>query len=140
MNHYNSYMSILKPYIGNGVTYGNELHDIGTSIFGPSLFRGVYAADELPNFDGAFYCIVNLDKSYQSGSHWIAMAKKNSSCPTLFYDSFGRDHTDIMAGLHDVKSTELDAEQMKREKNCGLRCMAWLCVYHVHGCKVEATI
>jgi hypothetical protein len=138
-------MSILEPYIGNGVTYGNQLHEIGTSLFGPSLFRGVYAADELPDFDSkhhGYYCIVNLDKSYESGSHWIAMAKKDSRCPTYFYDSFGRHHADIMAGLDElnVKSTELDAEQSKRETNCGLRCMAWLCVFHVHGCKVAATI
>lgn len=52
-------------------------------------FRGVFSRDNIPTPKHAenFY-VVNLDTSYQDGSHWVAMyISENNTCE--YYDSFG---------------------------------------------------
>lgn len=52
-------------------------------------FIGVYARDELPtNVNGPICLVANLDKSHQSGSHWICIAI-NDKGEGLYCDSFG---------------------------------------------------
>ena len=53
-------------------------------------FNGVYSRDNLPNRtkDGAY--VINLDKHYDIGTHWIPLYV-NAKTMTYF-DSFGVEH------------------------------------------------
>ena len=96
----------------------------GKELFGKK-YVGTFASDEIPKMKNGCYCIVNLDKSYENGSHWIAMV--HLSGKDYIYDSFGRTTTMI---LPDFKEKTIDAdydpEQSIIETNCGARCIAFL--------------
>jgi hypothetical protein len=117
---YEVFLLDVQAILGDQVTYSNTLNNLCSYLFG-SLFQGVFARDTLP--PNVRYAIVNLDRSSESGSHWCAVADG------MIYDSFGRD---VGFGL---KMTDPDAEQDLLEVNCGQRCIAFLCVYHVLGVK-----
>ena len=134
MELYNQYLQRITRCLGkNGVTYSSELHKLGKQLF-PSRWMGVFARDTIPQ-DSHGYMIVNLDNSHEPGSHWVAVAH------TMFYDSFGRHSSTELGFTHQrYTNTEDDAEQHVHELNCGARCLAWLCVYHLHGPSVAKTI
>lgn len=97
-------------------------------------YRGTYAADTLPALTKKRpYCIGNLDKKNEGGSHWIALAKSGKD--VIFYDSFGRKAKSIIDLEKKVLNTEDDAEQDIFEENCGQRCLAWLYVFDKMGKK-----
>ena len=136
MELYTNYMHQLKPYVGNTITWSNDLNKIGLYLFGSKRFLGVFTSDLIPKMTNNTYAILNLDTSMEPGSHWIAVAKTKRNI-LIVYDSFGRSYKAIINQLkthfEHIKNTELDAEQAPHETNCGLRCMAWLCVFHYHG-------
>ena len=113
---YDVFLLDVQAILGDQVTYSNTLNNLCSYLFGP-LFQGVFARDTLP--PKVRYAIVNLDRASESGSHWCAVADG------MIYDSFGRD---VGFGL---KMTDPDAEQDLLEVNCGQRCIAFLCVYHM---------
>ena len=117
---YSVYLKHVQNILRNKITDSSTLHKLGKYLFA-SLFQGVFARDTLPA--KVKYAIGNLDRSDQEGSHWVAIADG------MIYDSFGRD-----VGLN-RQMTAKDAEQGVQEENCGQRCKAFLCVYHVLGPK-----
>ena len=124
-NMYEIFLQDVYNILGDQVTYSNTLNKLCKYLFG-SKFQGVFARDTLPH--KVHYAIVNMDRSSESGSHWVAIADN------MVYDSFGRD-----VGFK-RQMTENDAEQDMLEVNCGQRCVAFLCVYHVLGAKYASHI
>lgn len=128
--------NIVEPLTGNKSTYMDELKAVGRKLLGIK-FKGVYAADKIPILnDLKKYCILNLDRTGMPGSHWIALAKVKNN--TYVYDSFGRQNTKIIPNLRfsgngRIVDVDRDAEQDKKEQNCGARCIAWLCVVEKWG-------
>ena len=51
-------------------------------------FRGVYARDTLPQKPRRGFYVVNLDKTGESGSHWVCMHIGKSS--NTYFDSYGK--------------------------------------------------
>ena len=137
---YNYYLSKkIYPLIGDKTTYSTQLLGAGRKLLGVK-FKGVYPSDKIPKLnDLSPYCILNLDKSKQSGSHWVALAKRPSpSKDSIIYDSFGRDYKKIIPDLEysgngRIKNTDRDAEQKLLETDCGARCLSFLMVLDKEG-------
>lgn len=136
---YNHYLDRLYRVIGNKTTYLDELDRAGKKLLGVK-FKGVYPSDRIPKLnDLSPYCILNLDKSNEQGSHWIAMAKvPYPSVDTIIYDSFGRNYRRIIphiqySGNGSIKNTQLDAEQNITQTDCGARSLAFLLLFDSHG-------
>jgi hypothetical protein len=86
------------------------------------------------------YAIVNLDTSWEQGSHWIALAKSGKK--VIFYDSFGRPNTSILPLLKggNIVNTEDDAEQKMEETNCGQRSLSFLLLFDKYGEKMALQV
>ena len=129
---------IEKYHTGDKTTYLGELEGVGKKLLGVK-FKGVFPSDKIPILnDLAPYAILNLDRSDQSGTHWIAIAKNQDKDHTIVYDSFGRYNYKIIPSLRfsgngRVIDTDRDAEQKVSETNCGARCLGWLCIYDKWG-------
>jgi hypothetical protein len=124
---------------GDKSTYMNDLTSIGKKILG-TKYKGTFTSDAIPFLtDKRPYCIVNLDNSHQSGSHWIGIAKYPKKDRYLVYDSFGRDTKKILPsalnkfGSGNIVDTDSDAEQKAIETNCGQRCLAFLILSDLFG-------
>ena len=143
MNADEVYKTILRKVekkIGNETTFSNDLHNVAKSLLGHK-FQGVFTADKLPRLTKTQpYAIVNLDSSWEEGSHWIALAKSGKK--VIFYDSFGRPATSILPLLKggNVVNTEDDAEQKIEETNCGQRSVAWLMLFDKYGEKMALQV
>ena len=117
-------------------TYLDQLTDIGRANFG-NRYRGTFPSDQIPKLRPNQCCILNLDKSTEPGSHWIALAR-GSGTQSYVYDSFGRRGVGLIPALKwsvpgRVIDSERDAEQGVMEANCGARCIAWLHVLYTQG-------
>ena len=129
---------IVVPMIGNKTTYQGELEKAGVKLFGVK-FKGVFPSDKIPRLnDLKSYAILNLDKSNQAGSHWVAIAHKDGM--TYLYDSFGRKGVKIIPSLYHsgngrIINTDLDKEQDEKETNCGARSLSWLLMFDKYGAK-----
>jgi hypothetical protein len=134
---------VIYPLTGKKSTYLSDLLGIGRKLF-KVKFKGVFPSDKIPKLnDLSPYCILNLDKSSQSGSHWIALAKlphlyPSGNSDTIIYDSFGRDYKRIIpniqySGNGTIKNTDRDKEQKPLQTDCGARCLAWLLVFDNYG-------
>ena len=84
---YNQVLKLVEHQLSNKTTYQRDLLKFGKRVFGDK-FVGVFASDRIPKLKEGQYAILNLDKSDEPGSHWIAVAMKNNK--THVYDSFGR--------------------------------------------------
>jgi len=140
------YKSLLKniaePILTDQSTYSTDLTRVGKQLLGDD-FVGVFAADKIPSMSNGRYAIVNLDKTGQAGSHWVALAKSNNN--TLMYDSFGRKNIKILpsaitSGNGKIIDTDKDAEQRISEYNCGARVIAWLLLHKYWGPKMAKLI
>ena len=124
-------------YTGDKTTYLGQLEGVGKKLLGVK-FKGVFPSDKIPQLnDLSPYCILNLDKSGEPGSHWIALAKMRNG-NTLFYDSFGRDGVKLIpnvrySGNGRIINTERDSEQRVSQTNCGARCIGFLCIFDEWG-------
>jgi|AntRauTorckE5430_2_1112549.scaffolds.fasta_scaffold03450_5 hypothetical protein len=133
------------PLVGNQTTYLSELYKAGRKLFGIK-FHGVYPSDKIPHLnDLSCYCILNLDRSTQSGSHWIALAKIPDQNKSIVFDSFGRDYTEIIpilgkSGNGKIINTDEDQDQKVMETDCGARCLSFLMVFDKHGADVAVLI
>lgn len=136
---YNKYLKEIEELHTkhNSTTYLTELLGHGKKLFGVK-FRGVYPSDKIPKLNNLQpYCILNLDKSNETGSHWVALCR-NSDGTCIFYDSFGRHHTRIISNLElsgngRIVNSEKDKEQRISETNCGQRCLAFIKLLHMWG-------
>jgi hypothetical protein len=119
---YEKILLLLEGAMGSGTTMSGPLDQVGRALF-LTKWKGVFASNE--QYPDRGYCIVNLDPSYESGSHWVAVANG------LVYDSFGR------CGLLDDSRLKCGGDKLpdqdQLENNCGQRCLAWLCVHQVAG-------
>lgn len=135
---YNEYLDAIQQKMGNQITYTNDLEKYGKYALG-GRFQGVFSSDSLKKLSVLKpYAIVNLDKSNQPGSHWIAIAYNNDEDDTItIYDSFGRNSKKIIPNIYSIYNgiidTDNDKEQRISEDNCGQRSLAWLMVYDKLG-------
>ena len=134
---YHRILREIEKLTGNTTTYLSDLNKIGKILFG-AKFHGVYPADKIPQLSMFRpYTILNLDRTGEIGSHWVALIRLNNNT-SLFYDSYGRHNTQLlsklnMSGNGRIIDSENDAEQEVLEKNCGARCLAFLSVYNNMG-------
>ena len=138
----NSYNKRLKK-LPQETTYLDQLTEIGKANFG-SKYHGTYSSDQIPKLQPHQCCILNLDKSTESGSHWIALAR-GSGKQCYVYDSFGRRGVTLIPALKwsvpgRVIDSDRDAKQGVMEVNCGARCIAWLHVFYSEDVKQALTI
>lgn len=122
---------VIYPALGKDTTYLSQLDQFGKSLFGKK-FKGCYPSDQIPKLtDLEPYCILNLDKSNQEGSHWVGVCKDGRE--TYIYDSFGRTNKKIIptlktSGNGKIYDTDRDVEQDIWQNDCGQRSMAFLCL------------
>lgn len=120
--------------VGNKVTSNHQLDAAGKRLFG-SKYHGTYPSDQFPILNKAKpYAIINTHPLKSGGEHWLGIARMNNG-RLLVYDSFGRKTKSIFKGqFHDeYDETESDAEQTKRQYNCGARALSFLKVFNAHG-------
>ena len=129
---------IVIPEVGGKTTYSNDLEKAGIKLLGLK-FVGVFPSDKIPPINNLKkYVILNLDKSTDAGSHWVAVAHNDRKL--YLYDSFGRKGSKIIPSLFSsgngvVVDTDPDPEQDIRETNCGARCIAFLMFFERYGHK-----
>lgn len=114
---YREFLIELEKELGSGTTYSTDLDRVGKQLF-KDEWRGVFAVDDNLPTEGCF--LVNTDKRGGEGEHWLAV--RNG----YYYDSFGRKANSFFPGSNFQESPDYDAEQAKKEENCGCRCLAWL--------------
>ena len=136
---YNEILEFVESLIGDGVTYSGQLNDLGHQLFG-SKFKGVFASNEIPELKNGEHAVLNLDRSDQEGSHWIAISKIDSQL--LVYDSYGRSTDSIIPVLSTLNSNrgngmiieaDRDPEQIDDEYNCGARSISFLALLELWG-------
>lgn len=131
---YDDVRKVIEKVLGNKTTFGDDLDRIGSRLFS-SDWHGVWASDQVPSLSDGQLAILNLDKSHEPGSHWIAVARDGDDM--VVYDSFGRKSRKIIRSLFgkglDIIDSDYDSEQRIVETNCGARSMAWLVVYKLWG-------
>ncbi len=137
--HYEQFLQhVTVPAVSNKTTFGKDLYEFGKQLWGPR-FHGVYMIDHIPHDINASkpYAILNLDAATDpgDGSHWIAVAHHRTGM--WVYDSFGDLH-EIPRELKAIYGsrthvTDPDAEQGRKETNCGARALAWLLVMDMFG-------
>jgi hypothetical protein len=140
---YKKFLHNVESILGNQTTFSTDLNRVGKSLL-KSKFAGVFPADQIPKLTKRTpYAIANLDTSDESGSHWIALARKDGK--VYFYDSFGRPDKSILpllgkSGNGVVVDTDHDREQGFAETNCGARSMAWLLLFDKYGVNMAMKI
>ncbi len=109
--------------------YTSQLVEIGRSIL-PN-FIGVYPLDKVPKgIKKNSSLIVNTDTHRLEGKHWIAVSYERDG-KMYVYDSFGYYYPHTLIGRL-LKSNPREIvfnnrmDQLPWEKNCGLRCLAFL--------------
>ena len=137
---FKNYYDQLKDHVGEKTTFTSDLEKYGKKALGNN-FMGVFAYDQIPKVIGRYKCFIfNLDKSTEKKrEHWVCIYKYQHD-KLLFYDSFGRSHTKILRNLKNIydekiEDAQKDPEQKIDETNCGLNCLAWLCVCVYNGAK-----
>ena len=81
----------------------------------------VCARDKIPNKKG-FY-IINLDDSYSSGTHWVAMLNKDN---IYYFDSFGLPPPREVTDLKKECIFNTSQYQAKNSVLCGYYCLYFL--------------
>ena len=137
---YNKILKDITDAMGDKSTFLSELNGVGRKLLGVK-FHGVYPSDKIPRLnDLSPYCILNLDKSNEPGSHWVALAKLEDKNASVIYDSFGRDHMKIIPNLQysgngRIIQPEDDSEQHVLELSCGQHCLGFLLFLDRYGIK-----
>lgn len=139
---YKTLLRKVETKMGNETTFSNDLFVVAKSFLGHK-FKGIFTADQIPKLTKTQpYAIVNLDSSYEEGSHWIALAKSGKK--VIFYDSFGRPAKSILPLLKGegttIVNTEDDAEQKIEETNCGQRSLSFLLLFDKYGEKMALQV
>lgn len=130
-----------KKYGVKKTTMSDDLSQIGKKELG-SKFKGVFSLDQynpkMPNYS---LCIVNTDPISKPGEHWISIY--NTPKQFYVYDSFGRQSNRLIKSLYNkmkgtgksIIDSKKDAEQLDREKDCGIKSLSWLAVVKKYGIK-----
>lgn len=151
---------IIYPILGKKTTWSKDITKMGHKLFGMN-YAGTFPADMIPDIgknrdgsiitdgnikkDSPLYTILNLDRSSEPGSHWIAVGYDIDSGMVWVYDSFGRDTKAIAPLLvqkfgDKLRMADDDAEQMMHEEDCGARCLAFLYIMDRMGVKYAKLI
>ena len=137
--------NVIYPLTGNKSTYMNDLDRVGRKLL-VVKFTGVYPSDKIPKLnDLKPYCILNLDKSTQSGSHWVSVAKIHGKDSSIVYDSFSRPAKKIIpavlnSGNGKIINSDMDSEQEIQQTDCGARSLSFLVVLDKYGVDVAKLI
>ena len=132
--------------VGNGSTNLGELDEVGRQLFGVE-YLGTYTIDDAKGVIKQLsrdkpYAIINNAPASTGGEHWVAVLWTPSG--VVIYDSFGRKSSALVPALFGngkkITDSDLDAEQVSREQNCGARCLAWLCVADLAGAEYAVLI
>lgn len=105
-----------------------DLHHYALQLRIPH-FRGVYMCDTLPKRPlENESCIVNLEPSSRSGSHWVAIHKRGKHA--YYFDSYGdlRPPREIKLYLRDCSSIQYNYERYQSFNSviCGHLCLQFL--------------
>ena len=124
-NLFNFTLNLIQKDIGTHETDNIQLQKYIDKI-GLSNFLGIYAWDTIPKMKNNQSCIVNLDKSNQSGTHWISLYKYKNKI--YMYDSFNRK-------ISDFRKVDIDSNmfQNSTETDCGQRSIAFLVLVEIIG-------
>ena len=124
-NLFNFTLNLIQKDIGTHETDNIQLQKYIDKI-GLSNFLGIYAWDTIPTMINNQSCIVNLDKSTESGSHWISLYKYKNKI--YMYDSFDRK-------ISNFRKVEIDSNmfQNSTETDCGQRSIAFLVLVEIIG-------
>ena len=115
----------------------NTLQINGVLIKHVKYFQGVYPTDLLPiTLLKPSIIVINLDKHYIPGSHWVALYFSDTGC-TEYFDSYGlppyRLELTTYLQLHSMSYTfNRHREQDITSRVCGHYC----CIYALHSAKV----
>ena len=136
---FNKYLEELRPKYGSITTFSDDIHKVGKKLF-KKKFIGVFASDTVPHLKNNMkhnqYCIFNVDKLGQAGSHWVATAKDIKSIDQYVFDSYGRQTQNLVPLFkpkYPIKDTDYDPDQTIEQIDCGLRCLAWLMLFDKKG-------
>ena len=88
-------------------------------------FRGVFMLDELPIGSGPLYrenAIVNLNRSTEPGSHWVAYKKRG--CNASYFDSYGDlcPPSELVAYLRERNTVDQIEYNVERYQNDRCNC------------------
>jgi len=122
---------IVEPLLGNNTTFNDGLHRFCKRVL-KDKFVGVFPANRIPQLTAQHpYAILNLDDHGMPGSHWVGIMYIGIN-KVMIYDSYARRGSKILPHVKNIYKhivdTEYDREQTISEKNCGQRCIAWLCL------------
>ena len=98
-------------------------------------FNKVYAIDELPqknhvqyNPKGECFMVINLDPSYESGSHWIGLCISPSAyCVNEYFDSYGHTPPTI---IKDYLEGNYLCQKRQLQSFTSTVCGQW-CIYYI---------
>jgi hypothetical protein len=138
MEKYKQLLEVLRGEYGRNAMTDDGLDTIGKSFFGKA-WGGVHPHDKVPVFKKKTYFIANTDDSKGPGIHWVGGMQDGKKM--YIYDSFGRRTRYILPALRDrlvkqgfkIVESDGDPEQVDRQSDCGLRCIAWLLVARKEG-------
>ena len=101
-------------------------------------FTSVEGYDRMPKLKSGQSCIINLDRSDEGGTHWVAAIRHGRDL--ICYDSFGRPSKGrngilkkLKTGGLKVRDSDYDAEQKELENSCGQRSIAWILFFNKYG-------
>ena len=113
--------------LGKRTTYASDIDRVGRQHFG-ARWGGVLARDTLPAPGHMRFFVVNTDASTGRGVHWLAAMDVDGQ--RHFNDPLGMigaDQRRQLERLHpDEVWADLDAEQRREEKDCGVRALVAL--------------
>ena len=137
---FNSILKNITLILGDGETSNIMLDDICFKLFEDN-FSGTYPSDKIPTLTKKKnMCILNLDSSDVSGSHWIACVLENGV--VYVYDSFDRRSSKIIPSLFkkykvvrntDCTNVSKPIRQKNYQESCGQRCITALLIYKIYG-------
>ena len=137
---FNHILKNVTTILGNKETSNVQLDNICFKLFG-SQFVGTFPSDKISTLTKKKnMCILNLDSSDQSGSHWISCVLENGI--VYVYDSFDRPSSKIIPSLFKkyktVKNTDRTLvskpiRQKDYQDTCGQRCISALIIYKTNG-------
>jgi hypothetical protein len=93
-------------------------------------FRGVYAADRVPQTGGQWCCVANTDPQDKPGQHWVALVFGNDSCE--YFDPYGLPLETYPALHKRMRSVNVTCQssspvQPPLSVTCGHFCIYYLC-------------
>ena len=113
--------------LGKRTTYASNIDKVGRQHFG-ARWGGVVARDTMPAPGHMRFFVVNTDASTGRGVHWLAAMDVDGQ--RHFNDPLGmigaKQRRELEELHPDAVWADLDAEQRREEKDCGVRALVAL--------------